>query len=77
MFEDLDIGEPKDRPAQTLQLGLSQMIPQNHLVETVDPAVDLHDEPQAIAGEVGDVAADRMLSAEPVSVDPSRPQPFP
>jgi len=53
------------------------MIPENDLVEPMDPAVDLHDEPEANTGEIREVAADRMLSAKPVTVDLTAPEAVP
>ena len=69
MLENLGVREAEHGPAESFQPGLSQMIPENDLVEPMDPAVDLDDEPQAITGEIGEVATDWMLSAKPVAVD--------
>lgn len=75
--ENLLISESENGPAESLQLGLPQMVSQHDVIPVVDPAVDLEDEPEAIAGEVGDVGANGVLAAEFVAVDPACPQAVP
>jgi hypothetical protein len=43
----------------------------------VDAAVDLDDQPEPVAGEIGEVAANRVLAAEAVSVDPGTAKALP
>ena len=71
------IPEPEDGPAERLQLPLSEMISQDDVIAVVDSAVDFEDQPEAVAGEVGDILADRMLAAEAVAIDPGAAKSFP
>ncbi len=68
--ERLLIAESKHRPAEAFQIDLSEMVPQHDVIPRMDAAVDLEDQPEPVAGEVGEVPADRVLAAEAVSVDP-------
>ena len=75
--ENLLISESENGPAESLQLGLPKMVPQDDIIPFVNAAVDLHDQPQPIAGEVGEVSADRVLAAEAVAVDLPAAEPLP
>ena len=75
--ERLFIAEPENGPAEAFQLGLPKVISQNDIIPFVNAAVDLEDQPELVAGEIGDVAADRVLAAEAVSVDPGAAKPLP
>ena len=77
MSQDLLVGEAEDGPSHGFQLRLTEVVPENDLVQPMDPAIDLKDQPQPIAGEIGEEAADRMLSAKPVAVDPAVPNASP
>jgi hypothetical protein len=68
--ERLFITETQHRPAEAFQPGLPQMVSQQDVIPRMDAPVDFEDQPEAVAGEVGEVSADRVLAAEPVSVDP-------
>ncbi len=67
--ERLFIAEPENGPAEGLKLHLSEMVSQHDVIPFVDAAVDLEDQPEPVAGEVGEIPADRVLAAEAVSVD--------
>ena len=75
--ERLFIAEPENGPAEALQFNLSQMISQHDVIQIVNPAVDLEDQPETVAGEIGEVPADRVLTAEAMSVDPGAAKPLP
>jgi hypothetical protein len=77
MSQDLLVGEAEDGPAKRLKLGLPQLIPQDDLVETMNAAVDFKDQSEPVAGEVGEEAAYRVLSAKPVAVDLATPNASP
>ena len=68
--EGLFVAEPENGPAEAFQSGLPQMVSQHDVIPRMDAAVDLEDQPEPVAGEVGEVPADRVLAAEAVSVDP-------
>jgi len=69
MIHDFGVREADDCPAHAFQFDLTEMVPEDDLVEPMDPAIDLHDEPQANTGEISEMAAHRVLSAKPVAVD--------
>ena len=71
------IAESQDGPAEAFQLHLPEVVPQHDIIPFVNAAVDLQDEPKAVAGEVGEVAADRVLAAEAVAVDLPAAEPLP
>ncbi len=75
--ERLFIAESQDGPAEACQFHLSEVISQHDVIPFVNAAVDLEDEPEAVAGEVGDVRADRVLAAEAVAVDLPAAEPLP
>jgi hypothetical protein len=75
--ENFLISEPENRPAERLQFHLSEMISQDDVIAVVDSAVDFEDQPEAVAGEVGEVRADGMLAAETMAVDPGAAKSFP
>jgi hypothetical protein len=75
--ERLFIPEPEDGPAQIFQFHLSEVVSQDDVIPIVNPAVDLEDQPEAIAGEVGDVGADGVLTAKAMAVDPRAAKPLP
>ena len=66
----LFIREPEHRPSKVFQFNLPEVVPQHNVVALVNPAVDLEDQPEPVAGEVGDVWAYGVLAAEAVAVDP-------
>lgn len=65
------VGKANDRPAGRFQIDLSDVIPDCHVVELMDPAVNLDHQSQWFAGEVRDISPDRMLAPEFVPVDPA------
>lgn len=67
--ENILIAEPEDGPAEAFQVLLSEMVAQDDVIPVVNPAVDLEDQPEAVAGEVGEVAADRVLAAKAMAVE--------
>ena len=67
--ENLFIAEPENGPAEAFQFHLSEVISQDNVIKVMDAAVDLEDQPEAVAGEVGEVPADGVLAAEAVAVD--------
>ena len=67
--ESLFIAEPEDGPAEAFQFDLSEVVSQYDVIQIVDSAVDLEDQPEPIAGEVGEIPADRVLAAEAMAVD--------
>ena len=71
------IGESHYRPPQGLDLGLAQVIAQDHVVAVVHPAVDLDHQPQGHTGEIHDVPADGVLAADLEALDRPAPQPRP
>ena len=75
--QGLFIAETENGPAEAFQFQLSEMVPQNDVIPLVNAAVDLEDQPEPVAGEVGEVPADGVLAAEAVSVDPSAAKPLP
>ena len=75
--ENLFIAEPEDGPAEGFQLHLSEMISQDDVIAVVDSAVDFEDQPEAVAGEVGDIPADGMLASEAMAVDPGAAEAVP
>ncbi len=75
--QGLFIAEPENRPAETFQLRLPEVIPQNDVVPFVNTAVDLEYQPEPVAGEIGEVAADGVLAAEAVAVDPGAAKTLP
>lgn len=75
--ENLLVSEPENRPAEGLQLRLSEVVSQDDVIAVVDSAIDLEDQPEAVAGEVGEIPADGMLAAEAVAVDPAGTKPLP
>ena len=77
MVHDLGVNKADDGPVHGFQVRLTEVISQNNIVETMDPAVNLDDEPEAITGEICEVAPDRMLSAKPVAVDLPAPKKLP
>ena len=77
MGENIVIAETQHRPAEGLQLDLSEVVSQYNVIPFVDAAVDFQDQPEPIAGEVSEVLSDRMLAAELVSVDLCAAKPLP
>ena len=75
--ERLFIAETQYRPAEAFQLGLPKMVPQHDVIPFVNATVDFEDQPQPIAGEIGEVSTDRVLAAEPVSIDLCAAKPLP
>jgi hypothetical protein len=75
--QGLFIAESENGPAEAFQLYLAQVISEYDVIPLMDTAVDLQDEPDSIAGEIGEIPADRMLSAEPVTVDPGAAKTLP
>ena len=75
--ERLFIAEPENGPADGFQLHLSEVISQDDIIPIVNPAVDLQDQPEPVAGEVGEVAAERVLATEAVSIDLRAAKPLP
>ena len=75
--ERLFIAEPENGPAEAFQLGLPKMVSQHHIIPYVNAAVDLEDQPELVAGEIGEEATDRVLTTEPVAVDLSATKPLP
>ena len=75
--ESLRVGETENGPAEGFQLRLSQVIPQDDVVPLVNAAVDLDDQPETVAGEVGEVFPDGVLATEAVSVDLAGTKPIP
>ena len=75
--ERLFIAEPEHGPAEAFQLGLPKMVSQHDVIPFVDAAADLEDQPEPVAGEIGEVAANRVLAAEAVSVDPGTAKALP
>ena len=75
--ERLFIAEAENGPAEAFQLYSSQVVSQDDVIPVVNPAVDLEDQPETVAGEIGEVPADRMLATETVSVDPGAAKPPP
>jgi hypothetical protein len=71
------IGEADDGPAALLDIGLPQLIPQHDVRQPVHPTVDLDHKLQRLAGEVGDIGPDRMLTPEPEAIEASSPQSCP
>ena len=71
------IAEPENRPADAFQFRLPEVVPQDDIIPIVNPAIDLHDQPQPVAGEVGEVAVDRVLATEAVSIDLRAAKPLP
>ena len=62
--QGLFIAESENGPAEAFQLYLAQVISEYDVIPLMDTAVDLQDEPDSIAGEIGEIPADRMLSAK-------------
>ena len=75
--ERLFIAEAQNGPAEAFQLYLSQVVSQDDVIQIVNRAVDLEDQPETVAGEIGEVPADRVLTAEAMSVDPGAAKPLP
>ena len=71
------IAEPENGPAEVFQVHLSEMISQDDIIPIVNPTVDLQDQPEPVAGEVGEVAADRVLATEAVPIDLRAAKPLP
>ena len=69
IIQHLLIGEAQNGPAEVFDRLLAVMVVEDHVIAGVDAAVDLDDQTEALAGEVGVEAADGMLAAEFVTVD--------
>ena len=67
--QGLLIAEPENGPAEAFQFHLSEMVSQDDVIPFVNASVDLENQPEPVTGEVGEVAADRVLAAEAVPVD--------
>ena len=55
-----------------LDCRLALQVPQRNLIALVDAAIDLKNQPEWFAGEVDDMATNRMLPPELVAVDLTR-----
>ena len=75
--ENFLIAEPENGPAEAFQFHLSEMVSQDDVIAVVNPAVDLEDQSEPVAGEVGEIPADRVLAAEAMAVDPGAAKPLP
>ena len=75
--EHFFIAEPENGPAVAFQFHLSEVVSQDDVIPRVDTAVYLNDQPETVAGEVGEVAAYGMLAAETMAVDPGAAKPLP
>ena len=75
--ERVFIAEPENGPAEAFQLHLPEMVPQHDIIPFVNAAFDLQDQPESVAGQIGEVAADRVLAAEAVAVDLPAAEPLP
>ena len=75
--ERVFIAEPENRPAEAFQLHLPEVVPQQNIIPFVNAAVDLQGEPKPVAGEIGEIPADRVLAAEAVAVDLRAAKPLP
>ena len=75
--ENFLIAEPENGPIEAFQFHLSEMVSQDDVIAVVNPAVDLEDEPEPVAGEVGEVSADGVLPPELMTVDPGTAKAFP
>lgn len=73
----LIIGEPQDGPAEALDLLLAMIVIQLPFVPLMNPAVQLDDELQGHAGEVGEIAIDGVLAAEAKAVEAAGAQILP
>ena len=71
------IAESQDGPAEAFQFSLPKMVSEQDIIPFVNPSIYLQDEPESVAGEVGEVAADRVLAAEAVAVDLPAAEPLP
>ena len=77
LAQDFGVGESDNGPAERFQFGLPDKIPQDDVVPLMDTSVHLKDQSQSLAGEVGEVSADRVLPSEFVSVDLRAPKALP
>ena len=75
--EGLFIRKPENRPTEAFQLDLPEVVSQHDIIPFVDAAVDLEDQPEAVAGEIDEIPADRVLAAEAMSVDSRAAKPLP
>tara|TARA_R110002124_G_scaffold70357_5_gene189002 strand:- start:4813 stop:5199 length:387 start_codon:yes stop_codon:yes gene_type:complete len=67
--ESLLVGETEHNPTEGFQLRLSQVVFPGNVVTLVNAAVDLKDQPETVAGEVGEIFSDGVLATEAVAVD--------
>jgi hypothetical protein len=74
---DVFIPKPQNKPTQSFDLLLSNIVVQLNIVLIMDPAVQFDDEPYGLTGEIREIATDRMLSAKLQPVQPAATQRLP
>ncbi len=74
---DLIVGEAEDGPAEAFDGLLAVIIVQLLVVFIVNPPVEFDDQLQGDAGEVGEVAVDRVLATESQAAEPAGAQVLP
>jgi len=76
-MDDLFVQEAENEPAEGFDLALANEVVAGLIVVIMDAAVEFDDEAGLLAGEVGEVAADRVLAAELQAIEATATESLP